>query len=50
MLLYSYRKEVNRWVSKKKKPGSRLDAIKTIVQILAGIANIILVIRELLKG
>lgn len=35
---------------KKKKPMSKLEIIKTIVEILAGIANIILVIHTLLKG
>lgn len=32
------------------KPESRLDKIKTIVEILAGIANIVLVIYTILKG
>jgi hypothetical protein len=41
---------MNEWVSKKKKPESKLDEIKKIVEILAGIANIILVIHQLLKG
>lgn len=41
---------MNRWVSKKKKPESKLEIIKTIVEILAGLANIILVIHEMLKG
>ena len=35
---------------KKKKPLSKLETIKTVVEILAGIANIILVVHTLLKG
>lgn len=35
---------------KKKKPKSKLDVAKTIVEILAGIANIVLVIYTILKG
>lgn len=33
-----------------KKPKSKLEAAKTIVEILAGIANIVLVIHTILKG
>lgn len=36
--------------TKKKKPMSRLDIIKSTVEILAGVANIVLVIHTLLKG
>ncbi len=36
--------------SKKKKPVSKLEATKTIIEILAGIANIVLVIYTILKG
>lgn len=35
---------------KKKKPTSKLEIVKTVVEILAGIANIVLVIHTLLKG
>lgn len=35
---------------KKKKPQSKLEIVETIVGILAGIANIILAIRTILKG
>lgn len=35
---------------KKKKPESKLEITKTIVEILAGIANIVLVIYTILKG
>lgn len=35
---------------KKKKPKNRLETIKTIVEMLAAIANIILVIYTLVKG
>ena len=35
---------------KKKKPLSKLETIKTVVEILAGIANIVLVIHTILKG
>lgn len=35
---------------KNKKPQSKLDITKTIVEILAGIANIVLVIYTILKG
>jgi len=35
---------------KKKKPESKLEIAKTIVEILAGIANIVLVIYTILKG
>lgn len=35
---------------KKKKPLSKLETIKTVVEILAGIANIVLVVHTLLKG
>lgn len=35
---------------KKKKPLSKLETIKTVVEILAGIANIVLVIYTMLKG
>lgn len=37
-------------MGKKKKPSSKLDTIGTIVGILAGIANIVLVIYTILKG
>lgn len=36
--------------SKKKKPSSKLEIFKTIVEILAYIANIVLVIYTILKG
>lgn len=35
---------------KKRKPQSKLETIKTVVEILAGIANIVLVIYTILKG
>lgn len=35
---------------KKKKPKSKLETTKTIVEILAGVANIVLVIHTILKG
>lgn len=35
---------------KKKKPQSKLDILKTVVEILAGIANIVLVVYTILKG
>lgn len=35
---------------KKKKPKSVLDATRTMVEILAGIANIVLVVYTILKG
>lgn len=35
---------------KKKKPESKLETAKTIVEILASIANIVLVIYTILKG
>lgn len=35
---------------KKKKPSSKLDICKTIVEIIAYIANIVLVIYTILKG
>lgn len=35
---------------KKKKPSSTLDIIKTVVEILAGIANIVLAVYTILKG
>ena len=35
---------------KKKKPESKLEITKTIVEILAGIANMVLVIYTILKG
>lgn len=34
----------------KKKPKSKSEEVKTVVEILAGIANIILVIYTILKG
>lgn len=34
----------------KKKPESKLSVIKTIVEILAGIANIAMIIHSMLKG
>lgn len=37
-------------MGKKKKPKSTLELTKTIVEILAGIANIVLVIHTILKG
>lgn len=37
-------------MGKKKKPSSKLDLIATIVGILAGIANIVLVVYTILKG
>lgn len=36
--------------SKKKKPQSKCETVKDVVEILAGIANIILVIYTILKG
>ena len=35
---------------KKNKPPSKLDILKTVVEILAGIANIVLVVYTILKG
>ena len=35
---------------KKKKPPSKLETIKTIVEILAGIASIVSLIVQMLKG
>ena len=35
---------------KQKKPLSKLEVTKTVVEILAGIANIVLVIHTILKG
>lgn len=35
---------------KKQKPMSTMEIIKTVVEILAGIANIVLVIYQMLKG
>ncbi len=35
---------------KQKKPKSKLEITKTVVEILAGIANIVLVIYTVLKG
>ena len=35
---------------KKKKPSSKLGTTKTVVDILAGIATIVKVIYEMLKG
>ena len=35
---------------KKRKPSGKLERTETIVSILAGIANIVLVIYEILKG
>lgn len=35
---------------KKRKPESKLEIAKTIIEILAGIANIVLVIYTILKG
>ena len=35
---------------KKKKPQSKIDIFKTVVEILAGIANIVLVVYTILKG
>lgn len=35
---------------KQKKPLSRLEITKMIIEILAGIANIILIIHTILKG
>lgn len=34
----------------KKKPTNKLDTIKTIIEILAYIANIVLVVHTLLEG
>ena len=34
----------------RKKPSNRMETFKSIVEILAGIANIVLVIYTLLKG
>ena len=35
---------------KKKKPSNKLETVKTIVEILAGIAAITKTVQELLKG
>ncbi len=35
---------------KKKKPSSKLEITKTVIEIVAAIANIILVIYTILKG
>lgn len=35
---------------KKKKPKSQLETAKTVVEILAGVANIVLAIHTMLKG
>lgn len=35
---------------KKKKPSSKLETLKTIVEILAGIATIAKAVHEILKG
>ena len=35
---------------KKKKPKRKVESLKTIVEILAGIANIVLAIYTILKG
>lgn len=35
---------------KKKKPMSKLETVKTIIEILAGVANIVSVIHAMLKG
>lgn len=35
---------------KKKKPQSKLEVVKTIVEILAGIANVVFIIHSILKG
>ena len=35
---------------KKKKPSSKLDKVKTIIEILAGITAIVKTVVELLKG
>lgn len=37
-------------MAKQKKPKSQLERTKTIIEILSGVANIVLVIHELLKG
>ena len=37
-------------MGKQKKPSKKVDNLKTIVEILAGIANIVLVIYTILKG
>lgn len=37
-------------MGKHKKPSSKLEKLKTIVEILAGFANIVLVIHTILKG
>lgn len=34
----------------KKKPSNKLETVKTIVNILAGIASIVKIISDLLKG
>lgn len=36
--------------SKKKKPSSKLETLKTIVEILAGITAIVKAIYEMLRG
>lgn len=37
-------------MGKQKKPSSKLDELKTIIEILAGFANIVLAIHTILKG
>lgn len=37
-------------MGKNKKPSSKLDKLKTIAEILADLANVILVIHAILKG
>lgn len=37
-------------MGKNKKPKSKLDITKTIVEILASLANIVLIIHSILKG
>ena len=43
-------KEVKSPVGKKKKPSKNVEDIKTIVEILAGLANVALVIYTISKG
>ena len=37
-------------MGKNKKPSSKLDKLKTIVEILAGLSNIVIAVHTVLKG
>lgn len=50
MVPFNHGKEVKPMGNKKKKPSSKLTTLKTIIDILAGIAAIVKVIYEILKG